>query len=86
LADLILLSVIWRGIEVGIPNGRKPGTCPVRLLKAWLEFAEVKSGPIFRPISKGGNIGASRLGEPVGGPDRQADRYGQRFDIVRRAA
>jgi hypothetical protein len=52
-----------RGIEVGIPNGRKPGTCPVRLLKAWIEFAEVKSGPIFRPIVKGGNIGTSRLGD-----------------------
>jgi integrase len=52
-----------KGIEVGIPNGRKPGTCPVRLLKGWLEFAEVKSGPIFRPIGKGGNIGTSRLGD-----------------------
>src|SRR5260370_835805 len=52
-----------QGIEVGIPNGRKPGTCPVRLLKAWLEFAEVKTGPIFRPISKGGKIGTSRLGD-----------------------
>jgi hypothetical protein len=28
-----------RGIEVGISNGRKPGTCPVRLLKEWIEFA-----------------------------------------------
>jgi len=52
-----------QGSEVGIPLGRKPGTCPVRLLKAWLDFAKIKSGPVFRPIKKGGAIEESRLGD-----------------------
>jgi len=52
-----------QGSEVGIPLGRKPGTCPVRLLKAWLDFAKIKSGPVFRPIKKGGAIEEGRLGD-----------------------
>jgi len=28
-----------QGTDVAIPRGRKPGTCPVRLLRAWVELA-----------------------------------------------
>jgi integrase len=52
-----------QGTEVGIPYGRKPSTCPVRILKAWLEFAKIESGPVFRPVTKGGRVGKSRLGD-----------------------
>jgi hypothetical protein len=38
---------------------------PVRFgcSRHWIESAEVKSGPILRPIGKGGKIGTSRLGD-----------------------
>jgi site-specific recombinase XerD len=52
-----------KGAELGIPFGRRAETCPVGLLKAWLKFAGIKKGPIFRPITKGGEIGAERLGD-----------------------
>lgn len=49
------------GREVGIPYGSEPATCPVRALGAWLESAGLASGPLFRPIRKGGAIGPGRL-------------------------
>jgi hypothetical protein len=52
-----------KGAEIGIPFGRKAETCPVALLKAWLKFAGIKNGPIFRPIAKSGEIGSERLGD-----------------------
>ena len=52
-----------KGSEIGIPFGRKAETCPVGLLKAWLKFAGIKKGPIFRPIAKSGEIGPERLGD-----------------------
>jgi site-specific recombinase XerD len=44
------------GWLIGIPFGRKPETCPAAALKAWLTAAGITSGPIFRPIAKGGRI------------------------------
>ena len=43
-----------------------PGTmaCPIKALKALLTAAKITSGPIFRPISKGGKVLDIRL------PDR----------------
>ena len=52
-----------KGTEIGIPFGRRAETCPVGLLKAWLKFAGIKKGPIFRPIAKSGEIGPERLGD-----------------------
>ena len=33
------------------------------MLKAWLKFAGIKKGPIFRPIAKSGEISPERLGD-----------------------
>jgi integrase len=35
--------------------------CPAKALREWLNAAGVESGPIFRPIDKGGTVRASRL-------------------------
>jgi site-specific recombinase XerD len=35
--------------------------CPVKALRAWLEASGIESGPIFRPIDKGGTVRGSRL-------------------------
>lgn len=48
------------GRKVGIPYGRTRA-CPVKALRTWLDKAEVASGPIFRPVSKGGQIGSRAL-------------------------
>jgi site-specific recombinase XerD len=37
--------------------------CPLKALKTWLAAAEITSGPIFRPISKGGRVSANRLSD-----------------------
>jgi integrase len=34
---------------------------PVEALRAWLVFAKIAAGPVFRPIDKWGNIGAAAL-------------------------
>ncbi|ATQ70601.1 MULTISPECIES: site-specific integrase [Methylosinus] len=34
---------------------------PVEALRAWLAFAKIAAGPVFRPIDKWGNIGAAAL-------------------------
>ena len=47
------------GILKGIPRGGSP--CPVAAAEAWLALAGIEAGPIFRPIDKGGRIGAGRL-------------------------
>lgn len=41
------------GRLVAIAWGKKPATCPVRALKAWLTAAEIVTGPIFRPVEAG---------------------------------
>src|SRR5262249_41358028 len=48
------------GQTIGLPR-RRDELCPVRALEAWLAAAGIASGPIFRMISKGGIVGASRL-------------------------
>ena len=57
----IILSLRWSkndqaadGVEIGIPKGRKHATCPVTLLRAWLGYAKIASGPIFRPVRQNG--------------------------------
>jgi integrase len=52
---------VGAGREVGIPYGSDPVTCPVRAVRTWLELAGIGSGPIFRGVTKGGQVGATRL-------------------------
>jgi integrase len=49
------------GVEIGVPRGRKPATCPVLQLEAWLEELKIPKGPIFRRIRKDGKILPDRL-------------------------
>ncbi|NOG74177.1 MULTISPECIES: site-specific integrase [Roseicella] len=39
-----------RGAELGLPRGRKPETCPVRALEAWLQASDFRYGPVFRKV------------------------------------
>ncbi len=43
-----------KGAVIGVPYGK--ALCPVAALQAWLELAGIRSGPIFRPIHRGGRI------------------------------
>jgi site-specific recombinase XerD len=49
------------GQQVAIPHGRHEETCPVRALKRWLNLSEVEQGPVFRSVSKGGEVAESSL-------------------------
>ncbi|MDO9713106.1 DDE-type integrase/transposase/recombinase [Paracraurococcus lichenis] len=50
-----------RGAELGIPRGKKPETCPVRALEAWLQASDCRYGPVFRKIDRWGTIEAAAL-------------------------
>jgi integrase len=50
-----------QGRKVGIPYGSNPATCPVRTLQAWLELACITAGPLFRSVSRHGQVQAGRL-------------------------
>lgn len=51
-----------RGIVKAIPYGSGL-CCPATVLRAWLTAAGITSGPIFRPITKWGELGADALHE-----------------------
>jgi site-specific recombinase XerD len=40
---------------------RGGSTCPVKAVKAWLAASGISEGPLFRPVAKGGRLGAGRL-------------------------
>ena len=39
--------------------------CPVRAVRAWLDAAGITNGAVFRPVAKGGKLGAARLSDRV---------------------
>lgn len=55
------------GRLIGVPFGKYQNergeftTCPVRALHAWTAAANIKTGPIFRAVAKGGNVSPDRL-------------------------
>ncbi|HXA66095.1 MAG TPA: site-specific integrase [Bryobacteraceae bacterium] len=49
------------GRKVGVPFGSRTATCPVRALRAWLDAAEISSGPVFRAVDRHGRLSAARL-------------------------
>jgi len=49
------------GVELGIPRGRHPLTCPVRAVEAWLATLKHRTGPLFRAVHQTGAIGRERL-------------------------
>ena len=44
--------------KIGIPYGSNPETCPVRTVQAWLAEAGAETGPLFRSISRHGQVRA----------------------------
>ena len=48
-----------RGEIVAVPHGKR--LQPVAALREWLAAAGITSGPVFRPIGKGGRVLSSRL-------------------------
>lgn len=49
------------GRKIGIPYGSNPATCPVRIVQAWLELGGISAGPLFRSISRHGQVRFGRL-------------------------
>ena len=61
----------WREVEIG--RGSRELSCPVVALEAWLKFARIEHGPLFRRV----------IGKTVG-PERLADKHVAR--LVKRTA
>lgn len=52
----------WREVEVG--RGSSDATCPVAALEAWMKFARIAKGPLFRRVTgKGKDVGPDRLND-----------------------
>jgi integrase len=49
------------GRKIGIPYGSNPETCPVRSVQEWIEVAATGNGPLFRSITRHGQVPADRL-------------------------
>jgi site-specific recombinase XerD len=49
------------GRRIGLPCGRNAATCPVRSMRAWLDEAGIKTGPVFRAVSRHGRVAGAAL-------------------------
>ncbi len=50
----------WREVEIG--RGSCDATCPIVALEAWIRFAQIARGPLFRRVTgKSRTVGADRL-------------------------
>ncbi len=63
----------WREVEIG--RGSSERTCPVAALEAWLKFARIARGPIFRAVV-GREVGSENLN------DRHVARLVKRLAIA----
>ena len=74
------------GHVVPVPYGSHPGTCPVRLTRAWvaaLATRGINAGPLFRPVDRHGRL----AGEPgFAGRSTQPRMTGQAVEVILRAA
>lgn len=48
------------GREVAIPFGRR-GACPVALVRDWIDAASISSGPLFRRVTRHGEVGTGAM-------------------------
>jgi site-specific recombinase XerD len=48
-------------LKVVVQADPDPAMCPVRWMRTWLKLLGAKEGPVFRPVSRYGRIGAGRL-------------------------
>jgi|SRR5665213_3245714 len=51
------------GRKIGIPFGSRAVTCPVRVLRAWLDAAGIVGGSLFRSVDRHGKLGTDRLSD-----------------------
>lgn len=51
-----------QGRKIGIPFGRTRH-CPIKVTETWLQFSCLSTGPIYRPITKGGHVSPNRLSD-----------------------
>ena len=51
------------GTVIGVHYGQYFETCPVSAVARWIEKAGIIHGPLFRPVTKTGTIGISRLSD-----------------------
>lgn len=49
------------GLEKHIARMRNQSLCPVRALRRWLDEAEIRSGPVFRPVDRWANVSDQAL-------------------------
>lgn len=52
-----------KGAEIMIVCGRHEATCPVRAMRAWLDAASIKTGPVFRKVNKAERAEPRRLSD-----------------------
>ncbi len=50
-----------KGVEIGIPRGAKPETCPVRAMEDWLRASDCLFGPVFRKVTVWGTVERAAL-------------------------
>ena len=50
-----------RGTKKRIPMLDDETLCPVRALKAWMNAASIKRGPLFRPVDRWGHVRRGRM-------------------------
>jgi integrase len=53
-----------RGREVAIPYAQG-AVCPIQALDAWLDLANIADGPVFRPVTKHGDVLPRSLAIPA---------------------
>lgn len=51
------------GVKVAIKAGNRADTCPIRALRNWIAVADISDGALFRPITRGGRLGGTRLSD-----------------------
>lgn len=57
-----------RGVEVAVPYGSRPDSCPVRTVRAWrgwLASVGIAEGRLFRSVTRHGHIGEALSGDGI---------------------
>jgi site-specific recombinase XerD len=60
------IELLFRGQRIPIPAGRRPETCPVRAVQAWIHAADLRTGPLFLRMNRWGQPGDRLSDRAVG--------------------
>lgn len=55
-----------KGVEIGVPTGRRDELCPVRAIGEWISAAGIADGAVFRSVNRHDQAGASITGGAIG--------------------